>query len=69
MPSASMSERSDVRQILTGWDKLTNKEKEQVIPILLDRTRSWHSWSMDDDMLIGWLQDKFASVGIAFRKV
>lgn len=67
--NARVSERADVKQILAGWDKLTNDEKEQVIPILLDRTRTWHSWSMYDDTLIDWLQEKFASVGIAFREV
>jgi hypothetical protein len=62
-------ERNEVQQILDTWDKLTNAEKERVIPVLLDRTRTWHSWATYDDTIIDWLQDKFASAGVAFRNM
>jgi hypothetical protein len=69
MTEIAASEKVEITEILACWDKLTSNEKELVIPVLLDRTRAWHSWSMYDDTIVDWLRDKFADVGISFRNV
>ena len=61
--------REEIAQILVFWDRLSDAEKECLIPRLLDRTRAWHSWSIEDATTIDWLERSFAKAGIEFRAV
>jgi hypothetical protein len=61
--------REEIDTILAMWGHLSDSEKEVTIAMLLDRTRTWHSWSFENASAVQWLEMNFAKAGIAFRSI
>jgi hypothetical protein len=49
------------------WDKLTDEERRELIPFLLESIKGWRAWSGIDAARLSWLEDQFTEAGIPFR--
>ena len=49
------------------WGRLADSEREELLPLLLNRMTGWHAWSTTDVTRLAWLARQFEKAGIPFR--
>ena len=64
---ASPSRRGQRTGIIDEWNKLGDSEREDLLPLLLNRMTGWHAWSSTDIARLRWLERQFEKAGIHFR--
>ena len=67
MQANTVEDDPKVERITEEWSRLADSEREELIPVLLDRMIGWHAWSSTDAARLGWLQRQFDKAGIPFR--
>lgn len=50
--------------ILTLWGMLSDRQKRAMIPLLLDKTPSWHVVAMNDISAINWIKRQLKLAGL-----
>lgn len=53
--------------IKNEWDTLVDSEREELLPILLNRMTGWHAWSASNATRLTWLERQFEKAGVPFR--
>ena len=46
-------------EVLTAWTKLSDDQRLQLLPLLINRTGEWQNWALSETTLVAWLRWKF----------
>ena len=65
LPSAK--ESGQIEKTVTEWNKLSEDERKQLIPVLLHSIIEWRIWSVTSMNGIHWLENQFRDAGVPFR--
>ncbi len=62
-------ENPKIDAITKEWKSLSQDEREQLIPVLLDSIIGWRAWSSTDSARLDWLEEQFNKAGVPFRPI
>ncbi len=52
--------------LIANWNALSDADKLQVLPKILDSTPEWKKWAFSENGLINWLKWKFERSQVSF---